>query len=455
MRWGLVACALAGCSFEHGRYLADAGDDAVIDAPPSDAEIDAVPETVCRVGVTSATGTARGRVGGSGGGANFPPLACANATDRIVGVALRMSDQDTLYGGRSAHGIQIACAPVTVGSAGTAVTGTVTTYEVSGSGTMGWSPSTWTPVTQCKPGWIVSGLGAHTSEDGDLFVDATITCSQVSATGTLVAKLGLWDFNGRNRWVRTLATPGRNPVIARHADDLFCAWIATGPDGQEAVWGAWFTATDTDFVPLLLGPASKTTWNLNAIAAAGRTAVVVYDAVAATKSSELFLADVTVAGARLHQITDDDGVPSKYPDIAGTTHQALTWFDKRDGNEEVYLKVGSRTAIRDPAVTPMRVTATAGESIGAYLDWATGSGNDRIGLAWSDDAEGQHEIFFQAFAPEGRSLGAARRLTANGSASLIPAIVAAGDAFALAWNEYVPAVGDAPSTSQVSFTTVR
>ena len=187
MRWGLVACALAGCSFEHGRYLADAGGAAVIDAPPSDAEIDAVPETVCRVGVTSATGTARGRVGGSGGGANFPPLACANATDRIVGVALRMSDQDTLYGGRSAYGIQIACAPVTVGSAGTAVTGTVTTYEVSGSGTMGWSPSTWTPVTQCKPGWIVSGLGAHTSEDGDLFVDATITCSQVSATGTLVA----------------------------------------------------------------------------------------------------------------------------------------------------------------------------------------------------------------------------------------------------------------------------
>ena len=138
-----------------------------------------------------------------------------------------------------------------------------------------------------------------------------------SANGTLVAKLGLWDVNGRNRWVRTLATHGRNPVVARHADDLFCAWIASGPDGQEAVWGAWFTATDTDFVPLLLGPASKTTSNLNAVAAEGRTAVVVYDAVAGTKSSELFLADVTVAGARLHQITDDDGVPSKYPDIAG------------------------------------------------------------------------------------------------------------------------------------------
>jgi hypothetical protein len=276
-----------------------------------------------------------------------------------------------------------------------------------------------------------------------------------SANGTLVAKLGLWDFNGRNRWVRTLAIQGRNPVVARHADDLFCAWIATGPDGQEAVWGAWFSATDTDFVPLLLGPASKTTSNLNAIAAAGRTAVVVYDAVAGTKSSELFLADVTVAGARLQQITDDDGVPSKYPDIAGTTHQALTWFDKRDGNEEVYLKVGSRTAIRDAAVTPIRVTATAGGSTGAYLDWLTGSGDDRIGLAWPDNTGGQHEIYFQAFAPDGRSLGAARRLTANSGASLIPAIAAAGDTFALAWTGYMPAVADAPSSSQVSFTTVR
>ena len=121
----------------------------------------------------------------------------------------------------------------------------------------------------------------------------------------------------------------------------------------------------------------------------------------------------------------------------------------------MHLKVGSRTAIRDAAVTPIRVTVTAGGSTGAYLDWLTGSGDDRIGLAWSDNTGGQHEIYFQPFAPDGRSLGAARRLAATSGASLIPAIVAAGDTFALAWNEYVRAVGDAPSTSQVSFTTVR
>ena len=276
-----------------------------------------------------------------------------------------------------------------------------------------------------------------------------------SADGTLVAKLGVWDLDGRNRWVRTLAARGRNPVVARHADALFCAWIATAADGQEAVWGAWFTGADSALTPLLLGPASKTTWNLNAIAVDSRNAVVVYDAVAGTKTEELFLADVGPNGARLHQITDDDGVPSKYPDIAGTTPQALTWFDRRDGNEEVYLKVGSYTAIRDPRVKPRRVTTTTGESIGAYLDWTIGSADGRIGLAWSDNTEGQHEIYFQPFGPDGRPLSAARRLTTNSSASLIPAIVAAGDAFALAWNEYVPAVADKAASSQVVFTIVR
>jgi len=284
-----------------------------------------------------------------------------------------------------------------------------------------------------------------------------------STNGTLVAKLGVWGFDGTNRWVRTLATPGRNPVLARHGNDVFCAWIASGPDGHEAVWGAWFTKTDSDFTPLLIGPASKTTWNLNAVATDARTAVVVYDAVAGTKSNELFLADVTPHLAHLQRLTDDDGIPSKYPDIDGTVRQALTWFDERDGNEEVYLKAGSRSSIRDPAVKPIRVTTTAGSSIGAYVAWASGSGNDRIGLAWSDDTEGQYEIYFQEFWSDGRPLSAARRLTNNSSSSLVPAIVPAGNGFALAWTEYMSAPRDhhqddgdeKPAISQIAFATVR
>jgi hypothetical protein len=276
-----------------------------------------------------------------------------------------------------------------------------------------------------------------------------------SASGTLVAKLGVWSFDGRNQWVRTLATRGRNPVLARDADDLFCAWIAAGPDGLEAVWGSWFKKNDTEPKPVLIGPAGKTTWNVNAIASDFRTAVVVYDALAGTRADELFIADVTPFGTRLRQGTDDDGVDSKYPDISGTTLQALTWFDKRDGNEEIYLAVGSRLALREKAVRPVRVTTTRGASIGAYVTWGGRAGDERLGLAWSDNTEGEHEIYFQAFAPNGHALAPARRVTTNSSASLIPAIVPAGDGFALAWNEYVAAAKGKPASSQIAFTLVR
>jgi hypothetical protein len=195
----VLAVALAGCSFSHGQLPTDNGtrDDALVDvalpdAPdgPADGRPDAAAdaETFCHVGVASTTGTDRGRVGGDGGGDNFPALLCANAADRIVGVALKMSNQNTTFGQRSAQGVRIGCAPVTVNNSGVGTTGTtVTTYEVLGNGNFGWSPSTWTAMTMCKPGWIIAGMSTHTTSGGDLFVDSAITCAQIGASGTVVA----------------------------------------------------------------------------------------------------------------------------------------------------------------------------------------------------------------------------------------------------------------------------
>ena len=58
-------------------------------------------------------------------------------------------------------------------------------------------------------------------------------------------------------------------------------------------------------------------------------------------------------------------------------------------------------------------------------------------MAWADDHEGQHEVYFQTFSPDGTAHASPRRLTDTPSASLIPAIVEWGDGFALAWNEDV------------------
>jgi hypothetical protein len=276
-----------------------------------------------------------------------------------------------------------------------------------------------------------------------------------SANGTLVAKLGVWEFDGRHRWTRMLGAGTRNPVLARYGDNLFCAWVAAGSDGREAVWGAWFHESNTDPKPLLIGPAGKTTWNVNAIASGPRTAVVVYDAAAATKAEEVFIADVSASGSRLRRLTDDDGVPSKYPDISGTDDQALTWFDRRDGNEEVYLAIGSPSAIREGTVRPVRVTTTPGQSIGAYVTWGSRWGRRRAGVGWSDNSEGQYEIYFQPFSPDGTALDDPRRITTNASSSLVPAIVASGGRFALAWNEYVAAAGAKAAASQIAFALVQ
>jgi hypothetical protein len=170
--------------------MRDSAVDADSTVTPIDARPDSTPDAdnvTCRVGLANTTGSDRGRVGGNGGSENFAPLACPVADDRIVGIELRMSNQDTVFGGRSAHGIGIACATVSVRSSGLGMTGTVTTLEISGNGGSSWSPSTWTPITQCKPGWIVSGLQAHTGNNSNRFIDAAIRCSQIGPTGTIVA----------------------------------------------------------------------------------------------------------------------------------------------------------------------------------------------------------------------------------------------------------------------------
>lgn len=275
-----------------------------------------------------------------------------------------------------------------------------------------------------------------------------------SENGALVPKLGMWDLDGRNRWVRSLAASGRNPVISTRGGNIFCAWIAP-EGGAEWVWAGWWTRDGEPQSPAQrLAPAGKTTWNLNASALDRGRGFVVFDATAETKADELFLVRFEPDGSSVVRLTADDGRPSKYPDIAVDEHLALTWFDERDGNTEVYLL----TASTDNELTgeidarARRVTTTPGESIGAYLRWGSGG---RLGLAWSDSSDGQHEVYFQPFDGAGQPLAAPQRLTRNPTSSLVPAIRAWRDGFALAWNEFKPGLEAHAGTSEIAFAIVR
>lgn len=277
----------------------------------------------------------------------------------------------------------------------------------------------------------------------------------------LRAHVGLWDM-GRNRlWkyaVGAADRESRSPVVRSFGDGVFVAWIEKEAAGEHAVWAGWWDlAGSPRGSPVRVGPASADTWNLNAAIDPRGVPFVVFDAGASTLVHELYLAEVADGEITLARLGDDDGFASLYPDIAFSPsgQVAVTWFDERDGNQEVYLAGGSLAELRTTfADHERRVTATPGRSIGAYVAW----NGERIGLAWSDDTTGSYEIYFRLFDPSGDALGAQRQITNNVTDSLIPAIRPWRDGFALAWNEVTPAdpkAHDPETRSEVMFTVVR
>ena len=287
------------------------------------------------------------------------------------------------------------------------------------------------------------------------------------AEGPLEAKVGRWTVDGHQLWERVLSSPdrnGRNPVVVSTDEGLFCAWIEEVEGGTE-VWARWFNSEgramrERQRVAL----AGQNTWNLNGDSDGDGVVWLVFDGAVETTTDELFLARVDTGRPaelpRVVRLPDDDGFASKYPDIALGQGQeqpvALTWFDERDGNREVYLALLTESVLAAGQldIGGARVTDTPGESIGAYVAWGAAG----VGLAWSDELNTQHEIFFQLFDADGRALADPRQLTVNDTASLIPAIEPTADGFALVWNEDVIAERGSHETggrSEIVFADIR
>jgi hypothetical protein len=219
------------------------------------------------------------------------------------------------------------------------------------------------------------------------------------------------------------------------------AAAASAAAATSTLWAAWLDASG-NFLhsPYAVATASTTTWNLNAEVLPDNRVAIVYDAAYETAESELYLAITSGEDSIVNRLSEDDNHDSKYPDIAVRDDAiALTWFDVKDGNEEIYLTQFPLAQAGNIAVDPQaaRVTNTVGESTGAYLAW-----NDAVlGLAWNDNSGGQHEILLRTFAPDLTPLAAQRQLTDTASASMIPSIEATALCFVLAWNEVEPGQG--------------
>ncbi len=271
-------------------------------------------------------------------------------------------------------------------------------------------------------------------------------------TGALSVRLAGLDRAGKRLWlvpVGDAALAARNPVVRLVRDRLHIAWIAqagaAGADNAAGVWHQAFSLAGEAQGPAeKIGEANRDTWNLNA-AVSGETFIVTYDAALGTKAHELQMLAVTGKQVLHRQLSPDDGKPSLYPDmqVSDAGEAALTWFDQKDGNREVYLLVaplGTLEAGDRPGA--IRVTTDKGESIGAYVAW----NGPVLGLAWSDDMSGRRELYTEMFSASGQSLGPARQVGASEGHASVPAIRASGAGFLMAWNDYVATGNDGHGT---------
>jgi hypothetical protein len=282
---------------------------------------------------------------------------------------------------------------------------------------------------------------------------------EVARNGEARVHLGSWDAQGQELWHKTLTDTGlrsRIPVLRTHDERLFIAWIEDSQPNPISLADpsrlhyAWF---DDDGEVLYEGvmdaAASANTWNLNALVLDDTTMALSYHAQRDTQAIELHLALVSPNQHKVLRLSADDGNDSRYPDLAldGDT-LALTWFDAVETQSDIRLKLFSRTLLDTESALALdrdalKVTNTPGESIGAYLSWSNGV----LGLAWNDDSEGQHELYFQSFDRSGTPRSAIRRLTRTSTASLIPAIEAFEGDFLLSWSEVVLNGHDSPQAT--------
>jgi hypothetical protein len=257
-----------------------------------------------------------------------------------------------------------------------------------------------------------------------------------------VAVLGRFDGSGRRLWLRQLSqddASGRNPVVRVAGGIIHVAWIEQRADAQPRVMVATLEAAGGWLQPPRdVAAAGRDTWNLNAAVDPAGALHVLFDAATATRSKELRWVRVGDGAIDDRRAGRDDGFESAYPDIAlDGTRYAVTWFDSRDGNSEVYLRCGQL----DPSGAPpadllldddaaRRVTRTPAESTGAYVAWQDG----RVVLAWIEGEGTRRMLWLQQFDRDCRPAGRARRIDGGGTEAGVPSLAASAAGLLIAWN---------------------
>lgn len=107
----------------------------------------------------------------------------------------------------------------------------------------------------------------------------------------------------------------------------------------------------------------------------------------------------------------------------------LTWSDQRDGNWEVYYKYSLNGGVSFS--TEQRLTNANGNS------WypSIASYNSFIHICWQDARDGNNEIYYKISTDGGTTWSTDSRLTNNSGASGFPSVIVSGSALHIVWND--------------------
>ena len=143
---------------------------------------------------------------------------------------------------------------------------------------------------------------------------------------------------------------------------------------------------------------------------------------------QLLFADVAPDGKRTGPdvaVTTKAVLPDSSHLIWTGVDYAVTWVDRRDGNEEVYFTRLSKAGAK--LIPEVRITQTASPSRSPKIA-ATSTG---FGIAWSDDAAGGTAVYFARLDPAGALQGAPIVASTGVSNGTLPNLHSTGAEFGL------------------------
>ena len=149
-------------------------------------------------------------------------------------------------------------------------------------------------------------------------------------------------------------------------------------------------------------------------------------------NEEIYLALMEPDGSRVGgdvRLTDASGASVDSSIAWGDVEFAVSWSDDRDGNAEIYFLLVAGDG--SPRATT-RLTDSSGDSARPSLAWAS----DAYGVSWDDDRDGSSEIYFARVSPAGEKLGADVRITEADGWSTDPSLVWAGDQYGVGWTDH-------------------